>query len=1362
MLKIKLYIIFMLLLSAVVLYSKPSSTQGRHFFIGFMQNEIPRSDLEQTTYFSIFISATKSDTVKVKIPNLPEEVYILNTGQVHEIKVPAIYEIINVGLNKNKLIEISSKTQLIVWAYSSKNQSSDAYVTIPVGGWGNEYRVISMGNDMYNGKQRLIDDGCINEDGYILDERRYKEHLTPRSSEFLIMASLDNTYIEYYPTCDTRNGVSKGNKGAVVLNAGECFLVQGNDGNVYTNDLTGTFISSNNPIGVISGHVRTAIKQGLDNPYDTKDHLADMIPPIKAWGKNFISVPFVDGTYLSTSANIFKNLCISGDLIKVIASENNTILNYSIDSNNSFIEKVYTFKNAGDCFEFESASPVIWSANKPVMITQMMMHKGYDNESFYYDPAIVVLTPIEQYLEETTFTAPSNTNIYNQYSAHCFIAISDSIGIYNLTLNGVTLNSENTGVWCKQIGNSKYYWLMRRHEKGIHKVVCRQGNFSGIIYGHGFRDSYAMTLGARLNDPFNIDTVSPLVKVDSNCGTFNISISDIAQNDPNATGIEWGSVNNIVNYNVSEFIISDTSTIINITAKPIDSTKDGSFDIEFTDYNCNSVKEYFSYVGFNVEHPIEHNFGMLKWNSPTEAILYLKNNSNKVIQLLNIDQPTDSRLKASVDYNLPHFFYKNDTIFVNMLFTPNNSLADVNSKVTLVFDCNKIVIPLLGKISAPGLVADSIDFEKVRLYDKKILDGKIHNAGNISVLIEDVKKDINEPDFTTWEYSKTFPNDLSIGDNINYSIEFIPKEERYYVVNCVVENDNTLDCGFYVKGIGGKPNIENIELNWGKRRIGTKNDTTIYIVNSGSFIDTINYKENISITHSSDLSVNDIKKIQKIIINEQDSIPVNYSFIPNNTIPLENVFWLESNWNYHSPIITTFTGQGTMPECKAYNYDFGVVPIFSKITQSHNCVYSFGNEALTIDSIVLISSNTNSFVIGYETLYDLIVEPDDYLQIPITFNPTSKGEHKISLEITHDANPNYQRSKDTIHIYGVCVTENTDLIATLEIPTLYSCITDEAILRIRNIGDANIIIDSILLFGQPNIFASAFTNAPQNTLPVELQPNREIYFPINIYAERDKKGVLTTEIFYNAENKIILSEKIEPITTTIASNIIISPSILIPGDTLHLLCQSNILQKSENNFEYKITLNIDKKTLFCLEEKCLINIDNNNFYVDIMQYIDRVEFALPTDYFELNNQTTMQFELHLLVMLAKEKETIIDYELISDRCYYSNITNIDIKVSPVCMDSSRVLLFDNFPYATINSNPANNEIDLKINLLENDDITIIIYDLLGNEIYKSDNNAYTKGIHNINIELNDIADGIYILETRSNTINTNIKIIINR
>lgn len=73
---------------------------------------------------------------------------------------------------------------------------------------------------------------------------------------------------------------------------------------------------------------------------------------------------------------------------------------------------------------------------------------------------------------------------------------------------------------------------------GAHKLAANKGKFSGIIYGHGYRDSYAMTLGSRLTDPTREDTTLPVATIIDSCSKVKVTITDIPQHDDNATGID--------------------------------------------------------------------------------------------------------------------------------------------------------------------------------------------------------------------------------------------------------------------------------------------------------------------------------------------------------------------------------------------------------------------------------------------------------------------------------------------------------------------------------------------------------------------------------------------------------------------------------------------------------------------------------------------------------------------------------------------------------------------------------------------------------------------------------------------------------
>ena len=96
------------------LNTKPSANQGRHFMVAFMQNEIDRSDIDGSSFASIFISAIQSDTVTIAVPGKNPTTVILSANQVYEVGNQSNLEVRNIGKNVNKLIDIRSKHPIVV------------------------------------------------------------------------------------------------------------------------------------------------------------------------------------------------------------------------------------------------------------------------------------------------------------------------------------------------------------------------------------------------------------------------------------------------------------------------------------------------------------------------------------------------------------------------------------------------------------------------------------------------------------------------------------------------------------------------------------------------------------------------------------------------------------------------------------------------------------------------------------------------------------------------------------------------------------------------------------------------------------------------------------------------------------------------------------------------------------------------------------------------------------------------------------------------------------------------------------------------------------------------------------------------
>src|SRR5690606_29815963 len=70
----------------------------------------------------------------------------------------------------------------------------------------------------------------------------------------------------------------------ITLNAGETYLVRDALGE---NDLTGTIVTSNNPVAAFGSHIGSFIPNG----FGFADHLVEQLTPTNTWGREFVTVP---------------------------------------------------------------------------------------------------------------------------------------------------------------------------------------------------------------------------------------------------------------------------------------------------------------------------------------------------------------------------------------------------------------------------------------------------------------------------------------------------------------------------------------------------------------------------------------------------------------------------------------------------------------------------------------------------------------------------------------------------------------------------------------------------------------------------------------------------------------------------------------------------------------------------------------------------------------------------------------------------------------------------------------------------------------------------------------------------------------
>jgi PKD repeat protein len=193
-----------------------------------------------------------------------------------------------------------------------------------------------------------------------------------KNSEFLIVATVDNTLINITPSVTTDRGHSAGFMFPITLNQGEVYQVQ--SANLPTldgqGDLTGSYIKSNNPVAVFSGSYSTSIPTGVC----CYNHLYEQMPPVNKWGTKFITVPL---------------LTRKKDYYRILASEDNTHVQIG--------DTTFITLNKTKFYEFTLSSAQLIKSDQPVLLAQFSASIDVDGAG---EPFMVIVSPVDHTLEK--------------------------------------------------------------------------------------------------------------------------------------------------------------------------------------------------------------------------------------------------------------------------------------------------------------------------------------------------------------------------------------------------------------------------------------------------------------------------------------------------------------------------------------------------------------------------------------------------------------------------------------------------------------------------------------------------------------------------------------------------------------------------------------------------------------------------------------------------------------------------------------------------------------------------------------------------------------------------------------------------
>ncbi|HEX5315813.1 MAG TPA: IgGFc-binding protein, partial [Candidatus Kapabacteria bacterium] len=422
--------------------STPWTAAGTEFYACF-PSVVGSSDGDPATKIrSLFISSRAPARVTIEmLKGAFDTTFIVTPGQFGRVDIP-IYDALNrddFEVAESKVIHIFSKEIITVYGLSHNYQSSDGFVIYPTQVLGTSYLVMSARNSVNYDLYGEIQTDTIKAPDTTLPNPR---------SEFAIVATQNNTNVTFTLTATSYSGrLLADSTYTIRLDRGQVYQVMARDTGTHLTsnppnstidwwrlyapwtggpdcDLTGSYITSDKPIAVFSGHERAASPSARE--YDpispNRDHLVEQMLPTSAWGKNYIIAGSGQDNAMGRPAG--------GDVIRILSGFNNT----HVTVNGT---PMFTLAQ-GEYRDVLSGTTAVIASDLPVLVAHIMQSSGTDNIG---DPDLTLARPIEDYANE--YTLPP-WNDFPAFTEPHLLVICDTSVTKTTLYNGVPFPS---GYW---------------------------------------------------------------------------------------------------------------------------------------------------------------------------------------------------------------------------------------------------------------------------------------------------------------------------------------------------------------------------------------------------------------------------------------------------------------------------------------------------------------------------------------------------------------------------------------------------------------------------------------------------------------------------------------------------------------------------------------------------------------------------------------------------------------------------------------------------------------------------------------------------------------------------------------------------
>ncbi len=449
-----LTVIVLLAIGATLSAQPRYATSGKEFYIGFASNYY-LNVAQQTDTMELMILGDVTAMGLVEVPALKfSQSFTVTPGFMTTVGLPSGNGEGSVVIGeagavvKGLAVHVTSNQNITVVGLNHKVYSSDAFLAYPTQACGTTYRAMSFENS--------VDLPSLPPSEFM-------------PGEFLVASAHDSTHINITPRARTNDGHRADSSFTVSLSKGDLYEVQSDIG-VAAGDLTGSFISSDKPIALFSGHSRTQIPSDFltAGGGTSRNHLIEQLLPLDLWEDSAVVVPLADQS--------------GQGIARIVAGYDSTVVSIvrSVDSTQRVV------LDAGQFYQFDTltSQPHFVTATHPIEVAQYL-HTNVSGIS-NGDPAMV-MTPSLTHMDTSLAVAVSDNATFTTHDVTLLLSARDSL----ITIDGHALPIIHS---LTPVPQSPYFYISFSMNYGEHFISIPHP-FNVMTYGMGQVDAYAYSGG---------------------------------------------------------------------------------------------------------------------------------------------------------------------------------------------------------------------------------------------------------------------------------------------------------------------------------------------------------------------------------------------------------------------------------------------------------------------------------------------------------------------------------------------------------------------------------------------------------------------------------------------------------------------------------------------------------------------------------------------------------------------------------------------------------------------------------------------------------------------------------------------------